>query len=161
MIWQSDRTRPAPDHRSHGYSLLEMLVVLTILAMIAALTPAAYRTIRPGIELRSTAGEISALLRTARSDAVRTGRDAVVVFDLDRKSASMESEDSAITWPDDVEVTAIVAESERPEANRGGIRFFPGGGSTGGKLHLRTRKYAYDVTVDWLLGTVQVEKSNE
>lgn len=160
MTWHSE---PAPQQHTkndRGYSLLEMLVVLTIIALIAALTPAAYRNIRPGVELRSTSGEVAALLRKARSNAILTGRDTVVVFDLDQNVAAFGNEETSLTWSGAIKVTAIIAESERVDGNRGNIRFFGNGGSTGGKLHLQTSKMAYDVSVDWLLGTVEVKKSD-
>ncbi|MEZ6000425.1 GspH/FimT family protein [Hyphomonas sp.] len=100
------------------------------------------------------------MLRKARNNAIRTGRDTVVTFDLDQNMAAFGNEEDSLAWSDAVKITAVIAESERVDSNRGNIRFFGNGGSTGGKLHLRTSKLAYDVSVDWLLGTVEVKKSD-
>ena len=50
----------------------------------------------------------------------------------------------------------FVQRSEVEEGNRGRIRFFPDGSSTGGRVTLTSDERLYHVDVDWLTGQVRV-----
>jgi general secretion pathway protein H len=76
-----------------GFTLLEVLVVLVLLAAITAVVaPSLGRGIAI-LELQSTARHIAAALRLARSKAVREQQVYFVGFDLEKGQVGLTSED--------------------------------------------------------------------
>jgi general secretion pathway protein H len=57
-----------------GFSLLEVLLVVAILAIASVLAAAAIRGGAPGLQLRTQAREIAAQLRHTRAQAIATGQ---------------------------------------------------------------------------------------
>lgn len=159
MTWHFDISCRRQMHKAiAGYSLLEILIVLTILALISGLTPVAYSTIAPALQTRELATEMAALLRDAQSRALHEGQDVTVFIDIDNRRVWFEGEDTETTWSDKISVVAIVAASQQRSESIGGIRFFSDGGSTGGRLRFLSNGREYNVDVDWLLGVVQVTR---
>jgi general secretion pathway protein H len=60
------------------------------------------------------------------------------------------------TLPGDLHLQLLTAESEIVNEDRGAIRFFADGGSTGGRVTLSAGERAYVVDVSWLTGRVTV-----
>lgn len=159
MTWRSS---PFPDQRTagttSGYSLLELLVVMTILGLIMGLVPVAYRRMIPAVEARQSASNMASHLRDARTRALQEGRDVVVLIDVANRKAWSNREVQSVEWPESIQVIAQVAGSEQRDAEVGGIRFFNDGGSTGGRLRFIASGREYDVDVDWLLGAVDMSR---
>ena len=102
----------------HGFTLIEMLVVMAILALISSLAfPALERRIAAQ-RIESEAARIGAELRSAQASAI--ARDAAVVF-------------AATDVPAD-----LVVRQSRP------IVFFGDGTSTGGTVSLQRRQPTTD-----------------
>ena len=82
-----------PSNLELGFSLLEMLVVLVLLATVTAVAaPSIGRGIAT-VELNTTARQIAAILRSARSKAVREQQVFFVGFDLEKGRVDLTSED--------------------------------------------------------------------
>lgn len=142
--------RPAP-----GFTLLEILLVLAILAIGAALTLPAL--VRPsGTELRTATGSMVAGLRRARDIAVSAQQPATLTVDLAERYFSVSGEAGQRQLPQRIELTLFTARSELESDRRGRIRFFPDGSSTGGRVTLASGEHRYHVDVDWLTGQVRV-----
>ena len=71
---------------SAGFTLLEMLVVLAIIAAASLLAMAAFNGGMRGMQLRSSARDIAAQLRFARAVAISTGEPQDVVIDPKARS---------------------------------------------------------------------------
>lgn len=78
------------------------------------------------------------------------------MVDLEAHTFQVTGKQKTFHIPKDVKVTLITAETEMVEEKRGGIRFFPAGGSTGGRVSVANGKRGYDVDVDWLTGKVRI-----
>jgi prepilin-type N-terminal cleavage/methylation domain-containing protein len=63
-----------------GFTLMEMMVTVAIVAIVAALAYSSYARDRPRRRLSSTADEIQNALRSARQQALGSGRDVAVLF---------------------------------------------------------------------------------
>jgi general secretion pathway protein H len=55
-------------------------------------------------------------------------------------------------------IASETSAGERHGEKVAGIRFFPNGTSTGGKVRLETGRQVYEVRVNWLTGRVVVER---
>lgn len=66
-----------------GFSLIELLAVIMVLALIATLVTINWKAILPKTELHSAVRELSAVLQGARSDAISRNATYEVQYDLD------------------------------------------------------------------------------
>jgi general secretion pathway protein H len=142
--------------RSHGgFTLLELLAVLVILALVAAfVVPSLGRG--TGTELKAATRTLAAALRQVRSDAVNRNRPAVLSLDVDKREFRLPGEARIHKLPEGVDLKLFTARSELESEQRGAIRFFPDGSSTGGRITLANDAGRYLVDVDWLTGRVRV-----
>lgn len=143
---------------SRGFTLLEVMVVLTILALALALVvPALTRGLSPS--LNDVARDISIGIRQARTAALAAQQAAVFRVDLNRHTYVAHSGETK-SIPGEIAVKAQVASSE-VAARTAAFRFFPDGSSTGGALLLTQGSETLAVEVDWLTGKVSiVERSS-
>lgn len=153
----SSPSRPATRRRpgsSAGFSLVEMLVVLTITGLVMGLAvPALQSSLgRRGIDRSVT--QLAALLREARSQAILSGSEAVVSLDISAKRAfpSWPGRDVGLGEPEAIEVTS--AREELVTEAIPSFRFFPEGSATGGHIRLRYAGAEHRIAVDWLTGRV-------
>ena len=147
------RGRRSPDA---GVTLVELLVVLMLMAIIAAI---AIPMLGPGVsnaELRSAARQVAAGLRMARDDAVATRTDTRLTLDLEHRTFQIERDPRVHALPRELEMKLFTAQSDIVDEHVGAIRFYPDGGSTGGRVTLSAGERKFDVDVDWLTGRVAI-----
>ena len=78
---------------SPGFTLIEVLVVLVLIATISAVAAPSFGRGIAIIELQSTARQVAATLRLARSKAVHEQQVYFVGFDLEKGQVDLTSED--------------------------------------------------------------------
>ncbi len=142
-------TRP-----SRGFTLLELLVVLTLAAVLLATIPPLLSKGLSNAELRGAARQLAASLRFARSQAITKGEEAVLVLDVEQRRYRVQGMRREFHLPRELSVKIVTAESEVSGSDTGTIRFFPNGSSTGGRVTVANEKRKVDVDVDWLTGRI-------
>ena len=140
----------------HGFTMLEILIVLVIGVLLVALVPPLLSGMSGAAELRGAARQLAAGLRNARNEAVTRQQEAVLTLDLERRRFGVTGDPREIALPESVALKLYTAQSELLDSATGGIRFFPDGSSTGGAITVSGPKLAYRVNVDWLTGTVAI-----
>jgi general secretion pathway protein H len=144
--------------RSRGFSLIELLLVIVLIAAIAAVGALAMGRALPGQQLRNSAKEVAAQLRYARAQAIATGQ--AQVFSLDARSRQWSGPNRRHgELPQGIEVRATTARIEQRSPDAASIRFFPQGASTGGRIVLSRDSAAWQVDVDWLTGQVRLHRA--
>jgi general secretion pathway protein H len=143
--------RQAHRDAAAGFTLLELLMAMSILVLLAALVVPALTAPSDGVRLRTAAERIAAALRLARANAIALNSEVAVVIDAETRSIHRKD------WPaqpfaSEILVELTIAESERATRARGGFRFFADGSSTGGDIRLRLRGRELRLCVDWLTG---------
>ena len=137
-----------------GYSLLEMLVVMAILALVAVMALPQLARPSDALRLAAAARDLHGALRLTRSAAIARSSDLVLIIDADKRTF-----ESAVvaqkSFAADIVAHLKVAEPERMTPSRGGFRFFADGSSTGGDLLLRLHKNEVRICVNWLTGEPQ------
>ncbi len=134
-----------------GFSLVEMLVVLSILALVAALFFPSLQGRREPTAL-ATAQQIQVLLQRARTDAIARGRREAIVVDLDAGTVRY-GPDHALTIPQNLDRHLLVGRELVAANGTATLLFLPDGGSSGAELTLRGHGgKAAVVTVPWLIG---------
>ncbi|RMD61462.1 MAG: type II secretion system protein GspH [Alphaproteobacteria bacterium] len=152
-------TQVAARAHSGGFTLIEILVVLLVMGLLVSAVPIAFSRIVPTFEARSAARELAAVLREARSRAVRDNRETTLVVDTQAKAYSLDGDLQAALDPD-LDVSMVAAQSERLGDAAAAIRFYPDGTATGGRITLERNHRAYHVIVDWLTGRVRLVEQN-
>ena len=138
-------------------TMIEILVVLSIMAIGAAIVvPMVGGTGASTGDLRSAARQIAAGLRHARSEAIAQRRETLLTLDLEKRSFSVAQEPREIALPERVEIKLFTAQSDLVNERQGAIRFFPDGGSNGGRVTVASGERKYEVDVDWLTGRVAI-----
>ena len=146
----------AVSQRQRGFSLLELLIVLSIMAIIAGLTIPMLGSGVSTTELKSAARQVAAGLRLARSEAVATRLDTRVLLDLEHRTFQVERDTRVHALPREMQMKLFTAQSDIVDERVGAIRFFPDGGSNGGRVTLAAGERKFEVDVDWLTGRVAI-----
>jgi general secretion pathway protein H len=143
--------------RQRGVTLLELLIVLGLMALIAGIAlPMFGGTGVSTTELRSSARQLAAGLRAARSEAVAQRRETFLVVDVAGKRFKVDQDPREHPLPKNVELKLFTAQNDLVDANVGAIRFFPDGGSNGGRITVASGTRKFEVDVDWLTGRVAI-----
>ena len=151
--------RPCVSGRAPGFTLLEVLVVLVIIAMATTFAAMALGGGLDGMRLRSSAKEIAAQLRYTRTQAIATG--VPQRFTIDPHSHRWQAADNRHgKIPQSLGVDFIGAREVQPRGGEGGILFFPDGASTGGRVQLSVKRAALRVDVAWLTGEVTLTRAS-
>ena len=107
-------------------------------------------------ELRATARRLAAGLRLARSEAVSERRETFLVVDVAGKRFKVDREAREHALPSKVDLKLFTAQNDLVSENVGSIRFYPDGGSNGGRITVASGARKFDVDVDWLTGRVAI-----
>lgn len=139
-----------------GFTLVEMLVVLAILAIVSGASGLAIARGGDARLVASTVDRLLADLQRTRIDAMRSGRPRSLAFDM---AARYWRRDAAepVSIPAGVALDLTTA---READGRGGetsaaIAFLPGGRSTGGRIEIVAGAAQGAIVVDWLTGAVR------
>jgi general secretion pathway protein H len=139
-----------------GFALIEILCVLAIIGLLAAIIlPAVPRTTTRA-KLESYAVETAALLKADRNAALR--RQVQVATRIDAEARLIRSGVSGriIHLPNDVSVDAMLASRCAERSAVRSIDFFPSGMSCGGVIALARPGMRFEVRVNWLTGGVDI-----
>lgn len=142
-----------------GFTLLELVIVLVIGASLMAVAPPLITRAMPGMELKSATRHVASALRYARSRAASAGEEMAISFDLESRRMTTQGQSRPYQIADSVKVEVLTAESETEGEKVARIRFFPDGGSTGGRGTLsleETPERKFGVDVDWLTGRIRI-----
>jgi general secretion pathway protein H len=146
----------APRRGEAGYTLLELLVVITVAGLLTAALAGNIFAGRETVELRTATQDLAALLKRTRGEALAQNREAAVFVDVDGKVYGVEGEAAGRPLPPDAEIRFLTAAEEISRESRGAIRFFPDGSATGGGIRLSQGGHSYLVSVHWLTGQVSL-----
>jgi general secretion pathway protein H len=148
--------RANPGRWQIGVTMLELLIVLSIMAFVAAIV---LPTLGGGVstsELKSAAREVAAGLRYARGQAIVQRGEAFMVIDIDARTFVVPPDPRVHRLPAKIDVKLFTAQSDLIGEKVGAIRFYPEGGSNGGRITLAAGARKFDVDVDWLTGRVAI-----
>ena len=148
---------PAEDGRGEaGFALIEILCVLAIIGMLAAIILPAIPRATTRAKLESYAVETAALLKTDRNAALRRQIQVATLVDAETRSIRSGVTGHVIRLPNDVSVNALLASRCADRVAGKSIDFFPSGMSCGGVIALVRPGMGFEVRVNWLTGGVDI-----
>jgi general secretion pathway protein H len=147
-------TRACSGRLSAGFTVLEMLIVLALLALAAAVAMPIFARPSDTVRLQATARDLINALRLTRAMAIARNAEIALTIDVDKRtfaSAAIRTQ----SFAPGITAELTFAEPERKDQSSGGFRFFPDGSSSGGDVHLRLRGREARICVNWLTGEAQ------
>ena len=146
--------------RQSGFTLIEVIAVLMVLAIVAGLVGARLRPGSGSDALQATAYEFASRCRAARANAIRRGADQTVVIDFANRVVSAGEAGRPLNIPATITILTDTSAGEQRSQSVAGIRFHPNGSSTGGIVRLESGRKAYEIRVNWFTGRVSVEAAS-
>ncbi len=144
--------------RARGFSLLEMLLVVSLIAATGLLAAGVLAGGLERMQLRSSAKEIASELRYARAHALSTGVPQSFVIDPAAHAwRGANGRDGDV--PERLGIVFTGAREVQPGEGEGAILFFGDGASTGGRVQVNYRTAAWNVDVAWLTGEVSLHRA--
>jgi general secretion pathway protein H len=144
-------------HPEAGFTLIEMIVVLAVLALAAGL----FALRGPGrvqaLELSAAAGGLAQDLRLARARAI--ARNAATRVLLDPTMGQWQAEGAAPRRLPPGAMLAVRGAATETAGRLAAIRFAPDGSSTGGWIELADGQRRMLLGIDWLSGRVTVREA--
>ena len=139
-------------YRKNGFTLLEMLVVIMIIALMTTIVGLNLRG-KQSTDLDSVGRTLVADLRYVRSKALVGSADSAITVDV--AGRNYFSQDAAIdrSLPQDISI-AITVDEHDISGTLGSIVFYPDGSSSGGKIMLVKNGRQLEVITTWLNGYV-------
>jgi len=156
-VHRSRRDAPALSRASAGFTLIEILVVVSLVAGLTVILMMSMNGGMDGLRLRSEAKTIASELRRARSTAISTGtvQSFRIVPDT-RTWSGAKGRTGEIPRSLEVSFTGVRQVLERD--GEGVILFFEDGASTGGRIQLSHARATLNVDVAWLTGEVSLHR---
>jgi len=161
-----------------GFSLLEILVVMAILAVISASIAPVYVAAMDGIRVRNARNDLVATLRYAQEVAVRESREHRVYLDKDANKyrlmrlAGLEDDEKVFEearalatgeqfLPENLALDNIKARRDR-RTREYFVSCLPNGASDKAVIRLRDQRFRgvqFTITVEGPLGKITIEES--
>lgn len=150
--------RTARPEEAAGFTLVEMLVVLAILALVAAIAAPGLANRYRTPDLQTTAREIVARFRAARTLAIATAKPQRIVINPNARSIRFD-DGHAIDLAQDVEMTVTTGRETTMDDREATLTFLPNGSASGSEVALRQKGLSAHIEVNWLTGlsTLRVE----
>jgi general secretion pathway protein H len=135
-----------------GFTLLEMMVVLAILALTLTVVPVHLMNATGGQALKSDVRMLISALNYARTKAISSNMP--VALALDRENMRLTINGSQQVGLLSKTTTFGIVGQSLQAGTPTVVQFYPEGGSSGGELLLSYERDEYRISVNWLTGAV-------
>jgi general secretion pathway protein H len=144
------------DSPERGFTLLEMVCVLALIAMLAAVLLPVIPRETSRSRLQAYALQAATLLKADRNAAIRRRTDVTTLVDAGMRSIRSGSTADTIRIPEDVHFDALLPQTCNRRAVLSTINFFANGMSCGGTIALSRLDMGYEIRVNWLTGRIEI-----
>jgi prepilin-type N-terminal cleavage/methylation domain-containing protein len=161
--------------KERGFTLLEVIVVLTLFALSTLLVIPSLSGLSKTLELKEAAKKLSAILRYGRSEAVNKGEVYRILFnselnevklqsmkmteeDKEKDERGGEGPEKIYLLPKGVHIKDVKAPPPQFPSDLPVIEFYPNGGSNGGSILIDSPdRKGYRIDIHFLTGMVKME----
>jgi general secretion pathway protein H len=154
-MWRAGN-RAGTSSAEAGFTLVELLAVMSIMAMLIVAVSSIYRSPSPRAEVKAAATLVAARMRDLRASAMTVGDERLAIIDVDGRALRFSDGRPPLQLSRKVALSVTGAESEASSATKAGVRFFPNGSSSGGTIQIQAEGQRYEVRVNWLTGRVSL-----
>jgi general secretion pathway protein H len=143
-----------------GFTLLEMVCVLALIAIMAAILLPFIPRQTSRSRLQAYALQAAAVLKEDRNAAIRRGTGVATLVDAGSRLIRSGATADTIRIPDDVRFEALLPRTCNRREELSTINFFASGMSCGGAIALTRLDVGYEVRVNWLTGRIEIVARN-
>ncbi len=142
-----------------GFTLVEMLVVLSLLALATAVSLPYARASIEARRFETTTQDITLLLRNAQMAALASSRDVEVSYNVKTRQFVSTTVSRPIVVPVDITMNILTIEG-RVKPQNAGFVFFAVGGNSGGRIDLKRGEETKSIKLNWLTGAITISPGN-
>lgn len=148
-----NREREGVKGREKGFTLLEIIIVITLVVLILSFTTLFFGNALPGARLNAAARELAAMMRYAKILARNNGELQSVLINLDTGRYGIEGVQTR-NIPEGINIR--VTDPVTGEVSRGSyaVLFHESGISEGGSITLWNAKRTLNIELDPIVGSV-------
>lgn len=143
-----------------GVTLLEMVCVLAIIGLLAAIALPRLALSTSQSRLEAYALQVAALLKADRNAALARGGSVSSLVDARGRLVRSGSHTEVVRVPDDVVFDAFLPQRCNGRPVLSTISFFGDGVSCGGAIRLTHSGSGFEVRVNWLTGDIDIVAQN-
>ncbi|MEW8222704.1 MAG: GspH/FimT family protein [Candidatus Thiodiazotropha taylori] len=146
--------------QSRGFTLIELILVLVLMAMMFTLTPPLMHKAFPALKLKAAARDLVQEIRFVQQSAIISGSESKISFQLqtDQYQSDLVNQGEVRQLPDGI---SFIAETSASREQILVLHFYPDGSSSGGLIRLGNKSRGFVITVDWLTSRVEILDSSE
>jgi general secretion pathway protein H len=148
--------RGARRRTAAGFTLLEMVAVMTIVALLASIVLPLMPRSTSRQRLAGYAIETAALLKGDRTAAIRRSAQINAQVDTPGHVIRSGANGRALQIPADVSFQAVLPRTCNERPAHSAISFFATGMSCGGTIVLSRLGTGFEIRVNWLTGGVEI-----
>jgi len=146
-------------HAIRGFTLIELIATITLMAIVLAVAPAAYSKVRDAMSFRAAIADTTSALKRARVAAVLRGQPVELAVLLEQHQLQTPDE-KTVTIDSKIKIDMHgVASLSNPDLLV--FRFYPDGSATGGSLTLTNPAGRMQrIDIDWFTGQLQFKQTD-
>lgn len=144
------------DVAQRGFTLLEMVCVLAIIALLAAVLLPFIPRQTSRSQLQAYALQVATMLKADRNAAINRNTSIATLVDAPSRVIHSGASWAAMRIPTDVRFDALLPRTCKHQAALSTIRFFADGSSCGGTIALTRFDAGYEIRVNWLTGRIEI-----
>lgn len=143
-----------------GFTLLELLVVITIAALTLTVVAARFDLWGRGVAVTTETQQLASLMRRAHAQAALEGRTVEMHIDTRRSRYWLSGQPRAYTLSGGLRIEAVGSRHAGATAVDESllVRFFPSGAASGVGLRISDGQAAYRLEVSGLTGRVSMHR---
>ncbi len=142
-----------------GYTFLEVLVVVAIIAAVATLGIQAINVTRASSERDRVVSDVEKALWFERLSAQERGRPSKLEIDVTKNMLASQATSKIVQLPSKVRLRFVGSENQLLSNSKAEVVFFPDGSSSGGDIYLEHEQHTALVRIEWLTGRIKSQSN--
>lgn len=138
--------------RSSGFSLLELMLVVLLIALMFTMVPRMMGTGVSGAELKSSVRALNSAMKLARDAAINTRREAYVTVNVETREFTTTFESRTHKLNEQLTLKLFTSQADQLDQATASFRFYPDGSSNGGRVTVGANEREFAIDIDWLTG---------
>jgi general secretion pathway protein H len=146
--------RPTSNPNQEGFTLIELMLVLMLMATLFTLTSPLMHKAFPSLKLKAAARDLAQEIRYVQQTAIVSGAESLMRFEMEenRYQSEVVNRGEIRQLPDGIRFTA----NQQGDQVIVELRFYPDGSSNGGNIQLGNQTQGFIISVDWLTSQVRI-----